>query len=236
MAVLVIENEADCPLGLLGRRGLDAHVVRPHAGEEVPPSLDGFDGLVVLGGAMNADENDAYPWIPATKALITEAVRTELPTFLVCLGMQMAASTLGGRVEVSEHGPMWGVQPVGLTEEGHADDLFRHLRERARAFHWNGDVVTRLPQGATVLARDPRGGVQAVRYGRRAWGTQCHPEADVAIVTRWAQSQDDGKSAGSVARGRDALEQLTGAEADLHLDWSPVLDAFVAVTKASSPR
>jgi len=56
MRVLAIENYANATLGLVGA-GLDAagaetRVVRMHGGEAVPAGHDGWDGLVMLGGAQ----------------------------------------------------------------------------------------------------------------------------------------------------------------------------------------
>ena len=58
-----------------------------------PASLSGagYDALLVLGGAMGAADDDVAPWLPAVRALLAEAVRTELPTLGVCLGGQLLA-------------------------------------------------------------------------------------------------------------------------------------------------
>ena len=48
---------------------------------QAPEDLHGYDGLIVLGGAMNVHEEDANPWIPTERRMIEEyeaTVRTLL--------------------------------------------------------------------------------------------------------------------------------------------------------------
>ncbi|WP_052465791.1 type 1 glutamine amidotransferase [Mobilicoccus massiliensis] len=232
MTVCVIEHEKDAPPGLVARPGMEVRIVRPYAGDEIPTpgELDGFTGLVVLGGEMGANDDDSHAWLAPTKTLIAAAVRREVPTLLICLGHQLGAVALGGTVTRSPLGPMWGVVPVGRTEAGEDDDLLRHLPADAAAVHWNGDLVVDPPPGAVVLARDPRGGIQAVRYGHRAWGVQCHPEVGAEIVTRWGGSVDADRDPAAAARRDVALAQVGARETELRATWIPVLDAFAAMT------
>ncbi|GMA38799.1 type 1 glutamine amidotransferase [Mobilicoccus caccae] len=226
MSILVVQHEADAPAGLLiADDGPPTHVVRPYQGEDLPPSVAGHSGLIVLGGEMNAYQDAEYPWLAPTKGLIREAIGAGIPTLLVCLGHQLGAVALGGTVE-RHPDPLWGVFPVRLTDAGREDPLFAHLRADARVVHWNGDLVTVPPAGATVLAHDPRGGIQVLRYGPRAWGVQCHPEVDVDIVGSWAASQSEEREAGSVARAEAAMVEIRREMPAVHRAWAPVLAAF----------
>lgn len=226
MTVLVVEHETEAPPGLLAHTVLDLHVVRPYAGDPLPADLTGFDGFVVLGGAMGANDDDTHPWLGPTKDLLRRAARDDVPSLLVCLGHQLGAVALGGVVERNPRGPQGGVVPVGLTDAGRSDVLLRCLPESAAVVHWNGDVVTELPTVAVVLARDPRGDVQAVRYAPRMWGLQCHPEANAAIVAGWGASETTPEDAD---RARGAIAATREHEAALTAAWRPVLDAFAEV-------
>ncbi|GAB48063.1 type 1 glutamine amidotransferase [Mobilicoccus pelagius] len=223
MTVLVVEHEPEAPPGRLGATSLDLHVVRPYAGDVVPDDLSDFAGFVVLGGEMGAYDDTDHPWLAPTRELVRRAAATDVPTLLVCLGHQLGAVALGGAVARNPRGPQWDVVDVGLTEEGRTDALLRHLPDGARVVHWNGDVVTDLPDGAVLLARDPRGDVQAVRYVPRMWGLQCHPEADAEIVARWGADETDPEDAARAAR---AIAEARSCDALLDGTWRPVLEAF----------
>src|SRR5262249_4530354 len=113
--VLVIEHEDGAGLGrmtgpLAAAARLD--VRRPDRGDPLPDDLavTGHAGLIVLGGEMGAMDDDVAPWLPATRALLAQAVRIGLPALGVCLGGQLLAAACGGRVERGESG-----LEVGLT-------------------------------------------------------------------------------------------------------------------------
>ena len=103
--VLVIQHEDDCPPAWLGEwlaaAGLTLDVRRGDHGDEVPRDLDGADALIVLGGEMGAYDDEAYPWLPATRRLIAAVMPTGAPFLGVCLGQQLAAVALGGRLSAS---------------------------------------------------------------------------------------------------------------------------------------
>lgn len=230
--LLVVEHEADAPPGNLARRaataGLVLDVTRPYAGEALPVDLGGHGGIVVLGGEMGAHDDDRHPWLTETKGLVRAAADRGVPLLGICLGHQLAAVALGGDVAPSPAGTRRGVVPVRRTDAGRADPLLRHLGEGAATVHWNGDVVTALPAGAVLLATDPDGAPQAIRFGPRAWGVQCHPEVTADVVDGWAAGATpaDAEAAGRAAR--DVRPRLPGIDAA----WEPVLAAFLQTCRA----
>ncbi|MEK7734324.1 MAG: type 1 glutamine amidotransferase, partial [Pseudomonadota bacterium] len=80
----------------LDRRGLPWRLVRVDRRESPPDSLAGVSGLVLMGGPMSV--NDRLPWIPPLLRLIREAVDKDIPVLGHCLGGQLMAKALGGRV------------------------------------------------------------------------------------------------------------------------------------------
>lgn len=173
--LLVIQHENDAPAAWLGQwwndLGLELTVVRGHLGEAVPGpgQWSGYDGLVVLGGAMSACDDAVAPWLAPTRDLIADAVAREVPTLGVCLGHQLASVALGGSVGRNPSGRTTGVVPVALTDAGASDPLLAGV-DGALAVHYNDDVVLEVPTGATVLATLPDGRPQALRFGPSAWG------------------------------------------------------------------
>jgi GMP synthase-like glutamine amidotransferase len=77
----------------------------------------------------------------------------------------------------------FGWLPVSVTEAGQADPLLADLGNPFYAFLWHGDQVTRLPEGAELLASTEVCPVQAYRLrGRPVWGVQFNPQYDPEIA------------------------------------------------------
>jgi GMP synthase (glutamine-hydrolysing) len=227
--LLTVQHEPDAPAAWFGdwwtAAGIDVDVVRGDLGMTIPGRLE-HDGLVVLGGAMGANDDEVHPWLGPVKALIRDAVVREVPFFGICLGHQLAAVALGGRVGRNPGGRIIGLDTVRLTASGHGDRLFTGCGG-SRAVHFNDDVVLELPRGAEVLATLPGGHPQAVRFGPRAWGVQFHPEATPEVFASWVEAdppQVPGRAAALVAR-------TAAANADLRATWQVLADRFAAVVR-----
>jgi GMP synthase (glutamine-hydrolysing) len=230
--VLVVQPEVDDPPHLFGtwleEAGCSLEVCHPYAGDMVP-TLDGYAGLVVMGGAMGANDDAVLDWIAPVKELIRDAVSERVPTLGICLGHQLAASALGGRVIPNPGGQQVGLLEVGWTAAAAADPLFGGLATPRRGVQWNYDVVVELPPDATVLAETDRGELQVVRYADRAWGIQLHPEVDAGIVATWVTDSERGELAD---RGLDAdalVAEIESARTELDHAWAPLAAGFADV-------
>jgi GMP synthase (glutamine-hydrolysing) len=229
--VLVVQHEADDPIHLLGSwmEGVDLVVCRAYDGDPIPDSVDGVDGLVVMGGAMGAHDDQKAPWLPATRELIQRAAHAEVPTLGICLGHQLCAVALGGEIVVNPNGRQLGLLEVGWTAQAVDDELMSGLVAPRRAMHWNDDVVTRLPEGARQLATASTGEVQAARHAPTVWGVQWHPEVDDALVAAWA---NDGSL--PPAEKERVLEELVRSRGDLDDAWRPLAERFVDLVRAAA--
>jgi GMP synthase (glutamine-hydrolysing) len=231
-SVLVVEHEEGAPAGWLGEwlveEGLRLDVRRPYAGEELPADLAGHGGLLVLGGGMDAWDDDNHPWLPPTRDLVRQAEASGTPALGLCLGHQLAVLALGGQVGRNPAGATIAVMPVGWLDGASDDPVLGPLTGAARASHWNVDVATRLPEGSRVLARTPDGAPQAARLGRSVWGVQCHPEAGPAILKRWAD--DDGEPHRAAGVDVDGfLDDAARSATDLQTWWRPLGRSFAAM-------
>lgn len=229
--ILVVEHEESCPPHLVGtwltEAGCTLEVCRPYAGD-VLPDLTSYDGVLVLGGEMGADD-DHVAWLPPLKAAIRDAVEARTALLGICLGHQLIAVALGGEVSPNPLGQTVGLTDVVWTAAAAADDWVAGHTGDEVAIHWNNDVVTRLPEGAVALAHSPGGEVQVARFGPRAWGIQAHPEVDADVVRQWAVTERDEH----VSLGRDpdaVLAAIEGAGAALTADWQPLTARFAALT------
>jgi GMP synthase (glutamine-hydrolysing) len=152
-------------------------------GEPVPTRLDGADGLVVLGGVMDADETDDYPHLLATMDLLRDAAARDAPALGICLGAQLAAAALGGRAYPGPAGEELGWTKLELTEAGRADPVTGALTEPVELFEWHHDTFD-PPPGATLLASGAVYGNQAFRLGSVV-AVQFHPEVDGPLLRGW---------------------------------------------------
>ena len=110
-------------------------------------------------------------------------VHAGIPFLGVCLGHQLATVALGGRVCTSDHLCL-GPTEMHLTPDGEKDPLLS-VYSGHRGIHFNNDVAVVLPEDAVLLARDPSGQVEAVRFAERVWGVQFHPECTPEIFDGW---------------------------------------------------
>jgi len=186
----------------LAEDGIEWDAVELDEGEAIP-DLGGYDGLWVMGGPMDVWEEDAHPWFRAEKAAIHEAVRDRgLPFFGLCLGHQLLADSLGGRVGKAAT-PEIGVLEVELTADGRESPFYEGLPERGKCLQWHGAEVIEPPQGARVLASSSACWVQAMAIGRQVFSLQYHVEITETTVSEWA----------AVPAYREALEKTLGADA-----------------------
>ncbi len=239
---LVIENDPTDDLRRLGdwltEAGLGVTVVRPHAGDEVPGSLEAFAALVVLGGDQSAYPDAAgapgAPWFPAVEGLLRKAVRHRVPTLGVCLGGQLLAQAHGGRVERGTSGPEIGPGLVGKRDAADTDPLFKWVPLLPDVIQWHRDEITELPLSATLLAASSRYPHQAFRIGDRAWGTQFHIECDAEMMADWTRLG----AADLEELGYDA-EAVVMAVAEILPDveevWQPFAARFAALALGTLP-
>jgi GMP synthase (glutamine-hydrolysing) len=147
----------------------------------------GFDpgrlaGLVVMGGPMNVDQTDRYPFLATEVEWLGRAVEAQLPALGICLGSQLLAKALGARVyphRIKEIG--W--HPVELLDAAFDDPLFGGSRPTETVFQWHGDTFD-LPAGSVPLARGQACERQAFRHGR-AYALQFHIEMTGEMVDQW---------------------------------------------------
>lgn len=228
--VLVIQHEDDCPPAWVGdwlvEAGCTLDVRRPYAGEDQPVDLEDHDALLVLGGAMGANDELAHPWLAPTKELVREATRRGRPTLGICLGHQLVAVALGGEAGPNPRGQQLGLLPLGWTAAAGQDPLTRGLVGTGAGVHWNDDIVLRPPEGTVALARSGGGELQVARFAPTVWGVQLHPEVDERILATWAEDDRDRYDEGVLD---EVLRQVAAARDDLASGWRPLAEAFASL-------
>lgn len=140
------------------------------------PNLDEYAGLILTGSPSSA--YDSEEWIERLKKVILEAVDRKLPTLGVCFGHQLVAQALGGAVELNPLGWEIGDPQVQLTAAGKSDPIFEGIPESFRVIQSHRDQVSRMPEGAVLLATSPLSTIQAYAIGNFLRTVQFHPEMD----------------------------------------------------------
>lgn len=170
-------------------------VVDLSKGEAVPDAKD-FQTLVMMGGPMSVNEDDIYPYIKTEEALVREFAAHDKRILGICLGAQLMAKALGGRVYKGDHKEI-GWYDIELTEGGLRDPLMRRLAthpqagdfwRRFKVFHWHGETFT-IPEGAERLASSALFHNQAFRYGKKAYAFQFHIEVRKEMVYDWLKGE-----------------------------------------------
>jgi GMP synthase-like glutamine amidotransferase len=169
--------------GWLLARGHTLTCTRFYAGESAPATVDGFDWLVVMGGPMNIYQYRDHPWLRAEKRVIRDAVAAGKRVLGVCLGAQLIADALGGKVYQNTEREI-GWFPITAVPEGRGSPF--EFPAESTVFHWHGDTFS-LPPGGVWLARSEACEHQAFAVGARVLGLQFHLEMtpdDVARIAR----------------------------------------------------
>lgn len=188
-SVLVLQHIAHETLGTLEQHfseaGLPCRYLRLF--EKVPDQLklDDVSGLVVLGGPMNVDEVERYPFLALEVDWIRQVLQAELPLLGICLGSQLLAKALGAKVYANRVKEI-GWYDLELTPQSADDPLFAGCAPRQLVFQWHGDTFD-LPSGSVHLARSEACLHQAFRYGSSAWGLQFHIEMTPEMAIGWLE-------------------------------------------------
>ncbi len=162
------------------------------------PDLKNYDGLIILGGHMNVDQVDEYPYLKPELETIKEAISLDIPILGICLGSQLLAKALGAKITKNQCKEI-GWYDVMATDEGRADPLFSKFKKVEKLFQWHGDTFS-IPDGAVKLATSVNCDNQAFRYGNKIYGLQFHLEVDEPMIQRWLVAPTNQKE----------LEQLKG--------------------------
>ncbi len=185
LTVLHAENSTPGRVGnALRQLGYSLDIRRPRFGDPLPPTLAEHEAAIIFGGPMSA--NDDTDFIHRETDWITVPLRENKPYLGICLGAQMLARQLGGKVFRHPQGHAEiGYYPIRPTPAGLA--VVEAWPERVYQWHREGFDV---PPGAELLAEGDTFEVQAIRSGR-AFALQFHPDVTHAMMHRWTTRGDD---------------------------------------------
>ena len=62
------------------------------------PALEAVGLLVIMGGPMSVHQHRDFPWLVDEKRFLAAAIKARRPVLGICLGAQLLADALGGKV------------------------------------------------------------------------------------------------------------------------------------------
>lgn len=171
MNVLIIQHENDTPAGTT-LEWLRLHKVNYHIlmASDVPsyPELTEFDGLIILGGSMNVDEEALHPWLVVEKAFVRKWIDQNKKILGLCLGSQIIADVLGARVESMNK---WEIGWFDISTQG----------QQVAAFHWHQYSFS-VPESCVLTVSSKACLNQGFTYKNHILAYQFHPEVDFEWV------------------------------------------------------
>ena len=186
--ILAIVHQATSDPGLVGQVlrqwGYQLEVRCPAIGHDLPQEIAAYDGTIIFGGPMSANDED--PFLQAEMAWIEAMIGANQPYLGICLGAQLLARVLGQTVAPHADGRREiGYFPIQPTVAG-----LGVFPQPMTVYQWHQEGFEVPPDGQLLATGDGFTN-QAFRYGDRAFGLQFHPEITTAMIAAWTTQAAD---------------------------------------------
>ncbi len=150
-------------------------------------NLSSYDAYIWTGSNLTIYDHDD-PRVTRQIEFSRAVYDIGKPQYGSCWGVQMAAVAAGGEVQKNPSGREWAfARDIHLTPAGRAHPLYRGKPSEFNGFIMHLDMVTRIPEGGTLLASNEHTRVQALEVKRGKgtfWATQYHPEYNLYEMAR----------------------------------------------------
>jgi GMP synthase (glutamine-hydrolysing) len=229
--VLVMQHAEAEHLGAIAEalvaEEVECSCIRGDLGESVPETIDGFQGLILMGGPQGVYEEARFPFIRAEKLLTQQAINRDLPVLGVCLGSQILAEVLGSTVRPSGSFEV-GWRDVALTNECANDPVLSPLPRSIVPLHWHGDIYD-LPPGAKSIGSSEMTPVQGFVVKERFYGLLFHLETTMdQLMTMIEGFPDDLRRGGMTAeilikQAPDRMAALRDPRSQVFRRWAALV-------------
>jgi len=144
------------------RHNLRLHILK--VWEQSIPEILSFDGLIILGGSPNVDQEKQFPFLRDEKLAIRQAIRADMPCLGICLGHQLLADALGAQVGGNFRSSVGFINGY-LTHDGRRHPIFKDMPTTLTLFKWHGQAVLEpLPKHIEVLATSADCQIEAIAF------------------------------------------------------------------------
>lgn len=176
-------------LAALEAEGVAYRVLLEEENAALPKEAEAYEALIVLGGIMGADDDEAFPYLTNIKQTIRRFSEQNKPVLGICLGAQLIASAFDRKIQVMDD-PEFGITKIVKTEAGKADPVFSVLPDAFTFMEWHNDRFD-LPEGAVLLASTAYCPNQAFRMNGNIYALQFHPEVNETLIRSWVAEKGD---------------------------------------------
>lgn len=182
-------------------------------------NLASYDAYIWTGSNLTIYHHDD-PQVTRQIELCRAIYEAGRPQYGSCWGVQMAAVAAGGEVQKNPKGREWSLaREIQLTEAGQQCKLYIGKPHKFDGFIMHLDMVTRVPEGGTLLATNAHTQVQAleVKHGQGTfWATQYHPEYNLYEMARLLIARKEPLTNERFFKSTDAVEQLAAKMLELY--------------------
>ena len=182
-----------------------------------------YDLLFLHGGSQHLYDRETDPWLFDEIEYIKNAIAEKKMVFGVCLGSQLLAEALGGKVYECDE-KEFGWYPVFLNSEGMGSPVMQGIEKSFVSMHWHSDHFT-LPERVVSLAFtevSPNQVFISLDYPAAAF--QFHPEYQVEFINESVKTIEKPWSASRYVMTTEELLAMSESIPDTYPMFARIMD------------
>ena len=214
--LLVLQNiEREGPglfLKIAKEKGFLPEIYNLSLGEKLPEAKKD-DLILIMGGPMSVRDigNKKYFWLREETDFLKRAIENQISIIGVCLGAQLLAHILGGKIKQlkdqsnKKNKPEVGWSEISSIDDKSNEEISLKIKEPLRVLHWHGDRII-LPPKAELLASSTRCREQLFKVGELIYGLQFHVETEGSMTSEWINNDKNFIISGLGKNGQKILK------------------------------
>ena len=185
--ILIIEHHNETEIGIIDefckKNNILIDIIKPLKLNIISDKFlntNEYQGVIILGGAMNVSDTDQYPGLINEMSLIEKILKSNIPTLGICLGAQLIANIFGA--EVDWHKDEMVEIGYKKVKQERNNNFFNDFPKYV--YHWHQQGFT-LPRNSKRLATNNTFMNQAFMINDMIFGFQFHPEINEMMIKNW---------------------------------------------------